>query len=73
MYCRNCGAKISDGSKFCTECGKAVEEAKTECADGAQAPPEKKRNTKVLIAVGIVVLLLFIATAVVPLVYYSIG
>lgn len=26
MYCGNCGAELSDGSKFCHKCGASIEE-----------------------------------------------
>ena len=30
MYCRKCGAQISDSAKFCTKCGTAVVQNKVQ-------------------------------------------
>lgn len=34
MYCKNCGNKLSDGSRFCGNCGASLDEA--------SAPPPKR-------------------------------
>ena len=30
MFCKNCGAKLEEGTKFCSSCGKQVEVNTTE-------------------------------------------
>ena len=40
MYCKHCGAKIADGSKFCKHCGKPV--GSTAAASADDGPQAKK-------------------------------
>ena len=34
MYCRKCGARISDSAKFCIKCGSAVVRNTVQSAEG---------------------------------------
>lgn len=47
MYCTNCGAKISEGSKFCTQCGYPVEQEPQDIAP-ANMPIEAPAETPVV-------------------------
>ena len=56
MYCRNCGTKMKDDSKFCPECGTAVDAVPVE-REMEKAPVSKKKKSKAVLfaSLGIVV------------------
>ena len=39
MYCRNCGKRLGDHTKFCTECGTRVNSTPTASLEPAPAKP----------------------------------
>lgn len=42
MYCKSCGSKLRNGSKFCSKCGKAIEKDDVD----NKSTSEKKREEK---------------------------
>ena len=57
MQCRNCGTEIADKALICYRCGTATAEAKYKPAATPRASARRGRNTAILIALLLIVLL----------------
>jgi uncharacterized membrane protein YvbJ len=57
MQCRNCGTEIADKALICYRCGTATTEAKYKPAATLRASARRGRNTAILIALLLIVLL----------------
>lgn len=60
MFCRNCGAQLSEDAKFCNSCGVEVANSlKTDCIGSISVLPDKtkKRYIGIIAVVAVVILL----------------
>lgn len=61
MFCKNCGAQLSDGSKFCTSCGTSVKGAQS---SSENASPATNKKAKKKFPVGIIVIVVIVIAAI---------
>ena len=69
-YCRECGAELEEGKKYCPQCGTKceeeveetlVQEAEETPVQEVEAVPEKKKNKKLPIIIGVVAIVVILA------------
>lgn len=69
-YCRECGAELEEGKKYCPQCGTKceeeveetlVQEAEETPVSEVEAVPEKKKNKKLPIIIGVVAIVVILA------------
>ncbi|HHW47067.1 MAG TPA: zinc ribbon domain-containing protein [Clostridiaceae bacterium] len=56
MYCTNCGANISDNSKFCTQCGAKIERASVETPVTPELNQRKFGKTGLVIIIAAILI-----------------
>ena len=60
MYCKHCGKKIPDNSKFCKNCGKDVSESPSVVTPPEKEKPQRKSNVHIFVGVIIAIVIIVV-------------